>query len=73
MRGLDRPLLILYVSIAKAWRFRSRIETELSFSDNSLNINSLNDSLYIGTFHEYFPIVFTTMTHPNQRTVIKLS
>ena len=31
MRGVDRPLLILYISVAKTWIFSSWIETEQLF------------------------------------------
>ena len=51
MRGVDRLLLVLYISVAaKTWRFHSWIETELSFSNNSLNDDFL--SLYIVLRHE---------------------
>ena len=49
MRGADRPLLILYTSMAKTWRFRLLSETEPSFSNNSLNDDCL--SLYIVLRH----------------------
>ena len=49
MRGVDRPLLILYISVAKTWRFRSWIETEPPFCYKSLNDDCL--SLYVVLRH----------------------
>ena len=52
MRGVDRLLLISsYIAVAaKTWRFHSWIETELYFSNNSLNDDFL--SLHIVLRHE---------------------
>ena len=49
MRGVDRLLLILYISVAKTCRFRSWIEAEKSFFNNSLNDDCL--SFYIVLRH----------------------
>ena len=42
MRSVDRPLLILYISVAKTWIFRSWIETKPSFSNEPLNDDCLS-------------------------------
>ena len=41
-RGIDRPLLILYISVAKTRRFHSWIKTKPSFSNHSLNNDCLS-------------------------------
>ena len=41
-RGIDRPLLILYISVAKTQGFHSWIKTKPSFSNHSLNNDCLS-------------------------------
>ena len=51
MMGVDRPLLILFISVAKTWRYHSWIETEPSFSNSdflSLLKSVLQGYAYIG-------------------------
>ena len=65
MRGVNRPLLILYISVAKTWRFRLWIKTEPSFSNNSLNDDCL--SLYIVPRHlswsRFMFLLFSRLWH----------
>ena len=48
MKDVHRPLLILYISAAKTWRFRSWFKTEPTFSNNSLNDDRLSMYIVLG-------------------------
>ena len=75
MRGADRPVLIIYISVTKTWRCRSWIVTEPSFSNNSLCGDCLLWCLVLYSplmKPAYFPIIVTTAMHPNYWTEIKL-
>ena len=61
MRGVGRPLLILYISLAKTWRLRSWIETKPSFSNDSLNSDCL--LFYIVLIHLYEVGLFSYCFH----------
>ena len=75
MRGADRPVLIIYISVTKTWRCRSWIVTEPSFSNNSLRGDCLLWCLVLYSplmKPAYFPIIVKTAMHPNYWTEIKL-
>ena len=75
MRGADRPVLIIYISVTKTWRCRSWIVTEPSFSKISLRGDCLLWCLVLYSplmKPAYFPIIVTTAMHPNYWTEIKL-
>ena len=75
MRGADRPVLIIYISVTKTWRCRSWIVTEPSFSLFSLRGDCLLWCLVLYSplmKPAYFPIIVTTAMHPNYWTEIKL-